>query len=316
MRDQFIRTLTDVARHDPAVMLITADLGFGVLTDFASEHPEQYINVGVAEQNMVGVATGLALSGRLVFTYSIANFPTLRCLEQIRNDICHHNLPVATVAVGGGLSYGPLGFSHHATEDIAALRALPEISIVVPGTTEEVDILTRDFLYRRSPTYLRLDRSSPGVLDNIELSPVEYGKLRVLRRGRDVVLISLGGVLADVLAAADSLERDNISCTIINCHTLKPFDCHTLLQETEGRTLVVTVEEHSVIGGLGSAVAEVLAEHPHHAPLKRLGLPEAARPAIVGSQRYLRDYFGLGTDGIVEAVRHGLDTLCRDAGVS
>ena len=170
MRTEFINTLYEIAKKDKNVILITGDLGFGVLDKFANDLPEQFINAGVAEQDMAGLATGLALEGKTVFTYSIANFPTLRCLEQIRNDVCYHNANVKIVSVGGGYSYGPLGMSHHATEDLSIMRALPNMTIVAPGDTIETGYATEAIYKLNGPCYLRLGRNGEGAIhsDNID----------------------------------------------------------------------------------------------------------------------------------------------------
>src|SRR5438132_8604820 len=160
MRDAFVDSLGLAAAADRRVMVVTGDLGFGVLDRFATQCPDQYLNVGVAEQNLTGVATGLALDGHIVFTYSIANFPTLRCLEQIRNDACYHDANVKVVAIGGGFSYGPLGMSHHATEDLAILRALPNMTVVPPGDDSAAGCATTPLMNTRGTSHLRLDRSS------------------------------------------------------------------------------------------------------------------------------------------------------------
>ena len=160
MRDAFIETLIDLARRDQDVLLLTADLGFGVLDRFARELPRQFLNVGVAEQNMTGIAAGLALEGKTVFTYSIGNFNTLRCLEQIRNDLCYHQAKVKIVSIGGGFCYGPLGVSHHATEDLAIMRALPRMTVVAPGDVTETILATRSIYQTPGPGYLRLGRGN------------------------------------------------------------------------------------------------------------------------------------------------------------
>ena len=310
MRDRFINTLTRIAADDPDVMLLTADLGFGVLTDFAARFPRQYLNVGVAEQNMTGVAAGLALSGRHVFTYSIANFPTLRCLEQVRNDICYHGLPVTIVAVGGGLSYGQLGFSHHATEDLAILRSLAGIVVVAPGDDEEAEAATIALAGHPGPGYLRLDRAAPAVEGNSGV--FELGRLRLVRDGARVLLISTGALLNSTVEAAAGLSEGGVDALVVSCHTLKPLDSDSLLQlvASRGVELVVTIEEHTVIGGLGSAIAETLTSSLNRRipPILRLGLPDVL-PTMVGSQEYLRKEYGLSPQQIADSVFVALRSL-------
>src|SRR5437879_1465688 len=187
MRDTFVSALLELARKDTRISLLTGDLGFGVLDKFSSELPRQYVNVGVAEQNMTGVAVGMALTGRIVFTYSIGNFPTLRCLEQIRNDVCYHEANVKVVTVGGGFAYGGLGISHHATEDLAVMRALPNMVVVAPGDPVETDAATRAVALGRGPSYLRLGRAGERA---VHIAPLrfELGKAIVVREGGDLTL--------------------------------------------------------------------------------------------------------------------------------
>src|SRR5688572_23737557 len=187
MRDAFVRTVRDLAAADPRVLLITGDLGFGVLTEFARDFPSQYLNVGVAEQNLTGVATGAALSGHTVFTYSIGNFPTLRCLEQIRNDVCYHDAAVKVVAIGGGFSYGALGVSHHATEDLAIMRSLPHMTVLAPGDVYEAVEATRMAYRTAGPCYLRLDKSAAPDQSEADREFV-LGRPRRLRSGTEVVI--------------------------------------------------------------------------------------------------------------------------------
>jgi len=315
MRNRFVATLTRLAADDPHLMLLTGDLGFGVLNDFAERFPRQYLNVGVAEQNLTGVAAGLALSGKHVFTYSIANFPTLRCLEQIRNDVCYHDLPVTIVSIGGGLSYGPLGFSHQATEDLAIMRALPNMTVVAPGDDDEAGYATAALAQLARPAYLRLDRgAAPHNCDDGETA-FELGRMTIVRdNGPTVLIVSTGAILATALDAASRLSARGIAVTVASCHTLKPFDTETLRKQiARGCRMVVTVEEHSVIGGLGSAVADSILCPGSYAPVPvlRCGLPDIL-PTIVGSQSFLRSEFGLTGEAIAAKVQSVLET-CEEA---
>src|ERR1051325_134088 len=201
MRDAFIARLEKLAASNPRVFLITGDLGFGVLDSYRKNQPRQFLNAGVAEQNMTGLATGLALEGRIVFTDSIANFPTLRCLEQIRNDAVYHDANVKVVAIGGGFSYGTLGFSHHATEDLAILRSLG-MPVIAPGCDWEAEEAVDALVNTPGAGYLRLDRSSAGST-RMPGEKFELGKARVLRAGKDLTLVSTGGILSEVLQAAE-----------------------------------------------------------------------------------------------------------------
>ena len=298
MRDAFIGRLTQLAAANPRLFLITGDLGFGVLTKFAAARPGQFLNAGVAESNMTGLATGLALEGRIVFTYSIGNFPTLRCLEQVRNDAAYHEANVKIVAIGGGFSYGALGMSHHATEDLAVLRSVPGITVVSPGCLWEVEEVTEALVQTPGTCYLRLDKSSAGRTNR----PGEYfqlGKIRTLRSGRDVTLLATGGILAQALQAADQLAADGVQARVLSAHTIRPFDSETVFRACRETGGIITVEEHVVGGGLGGLVAETCLEGgvvPR--AFHRIGL-RAGFASVVGSQEYLRARYGMDGAAIV-----------------
>ena len=305
MRDAFVQTLDAIAAQDPRVLLMTGDLGFGVLTDFAERRPAQYINVGVAEQNLSGLAAGLAMSGQTVFTYSIGNFPTLRCLEQIRNDICYHDAPVKIVAIGGGFSYGSLGMSHHATEDIAIMRALPRMTVFVPGDLDEAVMATQAAYDAPGPCYLRLDKSSAPKTAGSE-SQIIAGQPRKLRDGSDVVMFGAGGILEEALAAAESLAADGVSCAVYSVHTIKPLDGSMVARLAAQARVVVTVEEHTLDGGLGSVLLECCAgEGVWPRRLLRFGMRDEYS-SIVGSQRFLRRHYGLSAEALANGVRAAL----------
>jgi len=248
---------------------------------------------------MVGVATGLALSGRIVFVYSIANFPTLRCLEQLRNDVCYHRANVKIVALGGGYAYGALGMTHHATEDLAVMRALPEMTVVAPGDPVEAALATRAIAAVPGPCYLRLGRAGEPVVHRGEVS-FQLGKTIQLRDGNDVTLISTGGVLPLAVRAAEMLAERGVEARLLSMPTLKPLDAGAVLAAARQTRGLVTIEEHTVAGGLGGAVAEVLAESGQRVPFVRLGLPPAFA-ACSGSQDYLRAQQGITAEGVVAA---------------
>ncbi len=299
MRDNFIRALTELTAEDPSVMLVTGDLGFGVLADFMERYPDNFLNAGVAEQNMTAVACGMAMAGARAYTYSIGNFPTLRCLEQLRNDVCYHGADVTVVAVGGGFSYGQLGMSHFATEDLAILRALPEMTVVAPSDPWQAYALTRQLHERGGPSYLRLDKGQAGMAEG----PIELGKVRQVREGSDAVVFATGGILGEAVAAADALADEGVFISVIDVHTIKPLDVEGVCAAASACGHVVTLEEHTVIGGLGGAVAEACLEGG--VPVrgfKRLGLDDR-HPSIVGDQQYLRAHFGIDRHGVAAALR-------------
>ena len=300
MRDTFVRTLSGITATRPEILLITADLGFGVLNDFIARFPKQFLNAGIAEQNMTGLATGLALEGHIVFTYSLGSFPTVRCLEQIRNDVCYHEASVKIVTVGGGMSYGPVGASHHATEDLAIMRALPNMVVVSPGDHWEAEEATRALIDLPGPAYLRLDKSAAPAT-HLPGEEFQIGKIRVVRQGWDVTLAATGGILGETITAADLLVREGVTCRVLSVHTLKPLDEAALAAASRETGGIVTVEEHSLAGGLGGAAAEALLD-AGAAPgfFLRFGLKTFS--SVVGSQTYLRKIYGIDARSIAGAV--------------
>ena len=301
MRNAFLRGLLQHAASDPKIILLTGDLGFGVLDEFERTLPRQYLNAGVAEQNMTAVATGLALEGHTVFTYSIGNFPTLRCLEQLRNDTFYHEANVKIVSIGGGFSYGQLGMSHHATEDLSIMRALPGVTVCAPGSAYETVCLLDAIVARRGPAYLRLERSAPDFADQAPPA-CEFGKARMLRDGPACTLIASGGVLSEVVAAADHLAALGRSCRVLSMHTLKPLDCEAIASAAAETGAICTIEENTINGGLGGAVAEVCLElETRPRRFLRLGIRDSYT-SVVGDQAYLRRVVGIDRDSIVASI--------------
>lgn len=302
MRDAFIARLLELAKRDPKILLVTGDLGFAVFDQYIKTVPSQFLNAGVAEQNMTGLAAGLALEGRTVFTYSIANFSTLRCLEQVRNDACYHSLNVNIVSIGGGFSYGPLGFSHHATEDLAIMRSLPGMTVFSPGDDWETQEATEAATRTPGTTYLRIDRASAGNTSRPG-EVFEPGKGRVLREGADVTLVSTGGILAETLKAAEALAGEGIQARVVSLHTLAPLDTELLLRSAKETRGILTIEEHTIVGGLGGAVAEILLEGGARPGFfHRIGLRGGFATAV-GSQDYLRKTYAMDASEIVRQVK-------------
>jgi transketolase len=302
MRDHFVKALTEEAEKDNNIILITGDLGFGVLNDFANKFPKQYINSGVAEQNMTGIASGLGMDGKIVFTYSIGNFNTLRCLEQIRNDACYHNANVNIVSIGGGFSYGALGYSHHATEDIAIMRAIPNLNVFVPCDFWEVQEITKQVIKLGGVNYIRIDKSSAETnYDQNEKFVI--GKARVLTEGKHLSIITTGGITDVALNAQKEMSKEGVLIRVISMHTIKPIDREMILDCSKNTGGIITLEEHSVIGGLGGAVTEVLMQegiYPNK--FKMMGL-ESKFSTIVGSQDYLRTINNLDTKSLIREIK-------------
>lgn len=300
MRDTFVRTLIALAKENPNIELITGDLGFGVLKPFWERLPDQFINAGIAEQNMTSAAAGMALEGKTVFTYSIGNFPTLRCLEQIRNDCAYHGANVKIVCVGGGFVYGSLGMSHHATEDIAVMRALPGVAVLCPGDLVEAEEATKAIAKYPGTCYLRLGRGGEKRIHD-HIDNFEIGKAIKIHDGEKIAIFSTGAIFEEVADAEAILAEHDIYPAVYTFPTVKPIDRAAIARCAADFDMIVTVEEHNIVGGFGSAVAEVLAELPERARLLRIGIHDTYS-SIVGSQKYLRSQFGLDSVGIATQV--------------
>lgn len=301
MRNAFLDTLFELALQDDRINFITGDLGYKVVEKFMEQRPLQFLNAGVAEQNLTGIAVGMAFSGKTVFTYSIANFPTMRCLEQVRVDICYHGANVKIVSVGGGFAYGPLGATHHAIEDLAIMRVLPGMTVIAPGDPVETRAATRAIAAHQGPCYLRLGKAGEPTVHAGEID-FQMGKAIRLREGSDLTLISTGGMLQTAAKAAERLANEDIHIRVLSMHTLKPLDEPAVLAAARETGAIVTLEEHSILGGLGGAVAELLSETDGlKIPFKRLGVPSMFSPHI-GTQAYLLARHGLDEEGVVNGV--------------
>lgn len=302
MRDRFVSTLMGLAAKDPSVHLITGDLGFGVLKPFWERFPDQFTNAGIAEQNMTSFAAGMALEGKTVFTYSIGNFPTIRALEQIRNDCAYHEANVKIVCVGGGFVYGSLGMSHHATEDLAIMRALPNVTVMAPSDPTQAQLATEAIYAHPGTCYLRLGRGGEPEL-NCPSEGFQIGRAMPVFDGNDAALLFTGAIGDEVLEARRLLAADGVSVRVVSFPTVKPIDADAIADLATRFGTLVTVEEHSVVGGFGGSVAEVLSELPNpRARLVRIGLDDRYS-SIVGSQKYLRDVYGMSARKIADRVR-------------
>lgn len=302
MRDTFVKTLLEIAKNDKNVYIVTGDLGFGVLKPFWDQLPDQIINAGIAEQNMTSIAAGLAMQGKVVYTYSIGNFPTLRCIEQIRNDCAYHSANVKVVCVGGGFVYGSLGMSHHATEDIAIMRALPDVTVVAPGDLVEAAEATKAIYKTPGTCYLRLGRGGEKQIHD-KIDNFEIGKAIKIKDGKSVAVLSTGAIFDEVAEACRELEKEGITPSVYTFPTVKPIDKETILKCAREHGTIVTVEEHNLSGGFGSAVAEVLAEEGGiGTKLVRVALDDRYS-CIVGSQKYLRKQYGIDAQAIINKVK-------------
>ena len=301
MRDTFVRTLVELAKNNKNIELVTGDLGFGVLKPFWEQCPDQFTNAGIAEQNMTSLAAGMALSGKIVFTYSIGNFPTLRCLEQIRNDCAYHNANVKIVCVGGGFSYGSLGMSHQATEDIAIMRALPNVSVFAPADLVEAEEITKAIVNYPGTCYLRLGRGGEKrIHDKIENFVI--GKAIKIKDGKDIAIFSTGAILDEVMNAYDDLVKKGLCPIVYSFPTIKPIDKETIAKIARDCRTIFTVEEHNIIGGFGSAVSEVVsALDKKKASIKMIGLDDIYS-STVGNQSYLREASHISAQSIIKCI--------------
>ena len=300
MRDAFVRKLTDEAQTNRDVMLLVGDLGFGVVAAFGDTYPDQFLNCGVAEQSMVGIAAGMASAGRRPFVYSISNFPSLRPLEQIRNDVCYHGLGVTLVAVGTGLAYGSLGYTHHGVEDMAILRSLPGMRVFTPADAMECAAAVDEILADPSPAYLRLGKNKEPLMHDAP-PDLSSGAPLLIREGSDVTLLVTGPIITQALDVAEQLDAEGISVRVMTCPAIKPLNAAAIRQATKDTCGIVTLEEHTVLGGFGSAVLEGFALHGWLVPTLPLGLDDAATH-IIGGQEWLRERAGLSTDHVRSSV--------------
>ena len=296
MRTAFINQLITEAKKNEKIFLLVGDLGFSVVEPFAELFPERYLNIGVAEQNMAGIASGLAMEGYCVFIYSIANFPTLRCMEQIRYDICYHRLNVKVVAIGGGFAYGPLGASHHATEEIGMLRTIPNLVVCAPGDPAEAKAITTFAANHKGPCYIRIGKAGEPVV-HTERSGLNLsaGDILKIKTGGEVAVFSTGAMLKYVV---DFLELNNLPASVYSFPFIKPLNKEILADILNSYKKIITIEEHQAQGGFGSAILEMINDLIEdkklsgHPVVKRIAIPDKFY-SVAGSQTYLRKLAGL-----------------------
>jgi len=305
MRSRFHDTLIKMAEYDKRIYLIVADIGYGDVERFAERFPDRFVNAGVAEQNATSLACGIAMEGNIAITYSIANFTTLRCLEQIRNDVCYHKANVKIVIIGGGMAYGALGVSHQAIEDLAIMRSLPDMIVIAPADLAEAEAATHAMIEHPGPVYLRCGRKNEPPLHKGAID-FQIGKAIEVCDGGDVTLIGTGTVTHRAFQAVELLRRQGINARLLSMHTVKPLDEAAVVAAARETGAIVTVEEHNVLGGLGGAVAEVLAESGIGIPFTRIGLPDAFVDAV-GSHGWLLDHNGFSPEAIARTAQEVQD---------
>ena len=306
-QDVFSATLLELADKDRNIVVVTSDSrGSGKLVAFGQQLPGQIVEIGIAEQNLVGVAAGLASAGKKTFAVSPACFLTARALEQIKNDVCYSDNPVRLIGISAGVSYGALGSTHHSLHDFAVLRAINNITIVAPADNFETTEAVKLAVKLNKPLYLRFGKKAMPLLTDDKLNGFEFGKGRVIRKGSDVTIIATGETVYPALQSAEKLIQQGINTTVVSMHTIKPLDKELILQLAKDTGAILTVEEHSVNGGLGEACASLLLQSKYNKPFKIMGIPDEY--TVTGSQTEIFDHYGLSADGIAQAVLNLLQT--------
>lgn len=308
MRETFTRCLQQEARENPNLVLITGDLGFGVLFPYMKEFPDRFINAGISEQAMMSMAAGMAMEGKTVVVYSIGNFPTLRCLEQIRNCCAYHEANVKIVCVGAGFVYGTLGMTHHATEDMSALRILPGVTVYAPADSVETEAVMPRFLREPGVAYLRIGRGGEPVFHELDqIRGYETGKALPYCDGKDAYILTAGGILASAIEARRLLKDRGYDVGIASFPTVKPIDEAYLQTLCAKVPVLFTLEEHTVVGGFGGAVCETVSGFAkNRARVVRIGMNDCYS-SIVGNQAYLEKYYGLDGESVADKVQAVLE---------
>jgi len=292
MRKVFIDSLIRLAEKDSRVFLVTADMGYSVLEPFQQKFPDRFLNSGVAEQNTIGLAAGLALSGYIPYVYSIIPFITMRCFEQIRVDVAYMQTNVRLIGVGAGFEYGPSGATHHALEDIAVMRTLAGMTICCPGDNLEAEQIINQSLDYKGPIYIRIGKNKEDIFHNLE-TEIKIGKAAVLKTGKKLAVISTSNMLGSAKLYADKIfSESDFQPYLISMHTVKPLDTNLINKLIQENVDIISIEEHSLIGGLGSAIAEYLCDVGANIKLKRIAVPDCFSH-LVGDQSTLRSHFGL-----------------------
>jgi transketolase len=301
MRKTCLDSVYEIAKADPRVFFIGSDLGIGTLKQFKAEMPDRFFMEGVSEANLIGISAGLALEGKVVYANTIATFITRRCFEQVCLDLCLHNVNVRLIGNGGGMVYAPLGPTHLATEDIAIFRALPHMTILAPADATEMRRMMPQTVDHAGPIYIRLGKGGDPIVTNDE--PFVIGKVYPMRAGRDAVIITTGVMLKRAQDAAEALHAKGIEAAILHCPTVKPLE-EAVIREYAGQApVIVTVEEHTIVGGLGSAVAEIIAEADFATVkrFRRIGIPDVF-PDQYGSQDSLLERYDITAERIEATV--------------
>lgn len=304
MKKAFFDTLLELVKENSDLVFIKADTAY--VPQLQAACPNQYLDVGIAEQNMIGVAAGMALEGKVPITYSIVNFSSMRCLEQIRNTVAYHKLNVKVVSCGAGFDYGFLGATHHATEDLGLMRGMPNMVVFSPCDSYETVAVLKAAVQLDGPCFIRVGHGGEKNLHQAPVETFEVGKAYELIHGKEIVIFATGAIAADAVEAAYCLHKRGYDVGVYSVPTLKPIDRETIVRCARKSRLIVTVEEHNIFGGLGSAVAEVMAETSEtRAILRRVGMRDAFAK-VVGTQKFLKETYHMDAEGILEVVQKGL----------
>lgn len=300
MRNAFAEEITHLAKTDKRIVLLSGDIGNKLFDEFKKVDADRFYNCGIAEANMMSMAAGLSLSGLRSIVYTITPFTTTRCFEQIRVDVCYHNAPVIIVGTGSGLSYADLGPTHHSLEDLAILRTLPGMRVIAPCDSTELRLALKEGLNGDTPVYIRIGKKGEPKIHATELD-FKIGKAIKIREGKNVSIIAAGTIMREALDAVEILASEGISASLASMHTIKPLDTEYLQNAASNSKLLVTVEEHGLIGGLGGAVSEWRSEQNITVPHISFGTPDEFMHEV-GSQNYARKKYGLTSDNIVSKI--------------
>ena len=294
-------TLMELAKDDKDIYVLTSDSrGSASMTNFANEFPKQFVEVGIAEQKLVGIAAGLATTGKKCFAASPACFLTMRSIEQVKVDVAYSNTNVKLIGISGGVSYGALGMSHHSLQDIAVMRAIPNMDIFLPADRFETEKLIRELVKYDKPAYIRIGRNPVDDVYESTDFDFEIGKANVMREGKDITIIATGETVKPAIEASDELKELGIKCRVLNMHTIKPLDEEAIIKAAKETGHIITVEEHSIYGGLGAAVSEVVVQNAP-VPMKIVGIKDEA--AITGTSKEIFNYYGLSKENLVKLTK-------------
>ncbi len=305
MRNTIINEIYKSAENNPNIILLIADLGYSAVEKFIEKFPNQFLNVGIAEQNAMGIAAGLALSGKKVFVYSIVPFVTMRCFEQIRVDICYQNLDVTIIGVGAGFAYGTLGVTHYGLEDISIMRSLPNMKIMCPSDPLETKYIFEKVIKIGGPSYIRINRGGEQEIYDKEINQSIINNQEIIRvigeKDDEISILASGNILGEAKIAVDILRENNIKISLYSCPFIKPMNKKELLSEIKNKKIVFTVEENTIIGGFGSSIAEFITEENLNIGLIRIGVNDEYCK-FIGKQDYMRDINNLSSDKIIKNI--------------